>query len=300
MGLLLLQGDSDFRGALDSLGTGLESAWSSARKLRAAYSGPVIRVRRSSDNAEQDFSGSGSLGAVSVAAIESFCGAGNGFLTALYDQSGNGRNLVQATTTIQPQIVTSGVAATLNGRLTPIYSAASPKALQVASSTSTYGFLHGIGTSTVFWLLSVNDTAANKVFARNSNFAGNQNGLVWLFTSTEGLYVQAFSNNNQTPALRNPAAGTGAQSWTTLLDLTNSTLANRMTLWRNKTLQSGSPNTSSGTAAASAADQNYTIGADWGFGNGFDGWIGEHYIWSQDRTADRATFEDSAHSFWGI
>jgi hypothetical protein len=78
----------------------------SLRKLRAAYTGAAIRVRRSSDNTEQDigFSGSG----LDTSALTSFCGSGNGFVTTWYDQSGNARNATQTTAANQPQIVSSG------------------------------------------------------------------------------------------------------------------------------------------------------------------------------------------------
>ena len=73
-----------------------------------------IRVRRSSDNTESDIGFSGAN--LDTAALLTFCGAGNGFITKWYDQSGNGRDLLQATTASQPQIVASGVVLSNNGR----------------------------------------------------------------------------------------------------------------------------------------------------------------------------------------
>jgi hypothetical protein len=91
----------------------------SVRKLKAAYTGSAIRVRRSSDNTEQD------IGFVSnvldTFALTSFCGAGNGFVTTWYDQSGNGRNATQTTASNQPQIVSSGSVITYNGKPTMTY-----------------------------------------------------------------------------------------------------------------------------------------------------------------------------------
>ena len=51
----------------------------SVRLLRSAYSGSAIRVRRSSDNTEQDIGFSG--GNLDTSALTSFCGSGNGFVT---------------------------------------------------------------------------------------------------------------------------------------------------------------------------------------------------------------------------
>jgi hypothetical protein len=45
-----------------------------------------------------------------------FVGAGNGFVTTWYDQSGNSRNATQTDPTRQPQIVSNGALLTENGR----------------------------------------------------------------------------------------------------------------------------------------------------------------------------------------
>lgn len=84
------------------------------QKLLAAYAGSCLRVRRSSDSTEQD------IGFVAneldTASLLTFCGAGDGFITKWYDQSGNARDFIQATAGLQPQIVASGVVKTLNGK----------------------------------------------------------------------------------------------------------------------------------------------------------------------------------------
>lgn len=95
---------AQFTGLLDTYPNA--AAAYSVRLLRSAYSGSAIRVRRSSDNAEQDIGFvSGNL---DTSSLTSFCGAGNGFVTTWYDQSGNGRNATQTTAANQPQIVSSG------------------------------------------------------------------------------------------------------------------------------------------------------------------------------------------------
>lgn len=92
----------------------------SLRKLspNAVYSGAAIRVRRSSDNTEQDinFASSSPNSGIDTSALLSFVGANNGFVTTWYDQSGNGRNAVQTTAANQPQIVSSGAMIDINGK----------------------------------------------------------------------------------------------------------------------------------------------------------------------------------------
>jgi|688.fasta_scaffold641040_2 hypothetical protein len=86
----------------------------SIRKLRSAYSGSAIRVRRSSDNAEQDIGFVNGL--LDTSSLLTFCGVGNGFVTTWYDQSGSGLDAVQLAAVRQPQIVTLGVLDTLNSK----------------------------------------------------------------------------------------------------------------------------------------------------------------------------------------
>jgi len=96
---------------LDTYG-GASSAYS-LRKLSTAYSGSAIRVRRSSDNTEQNIGFSGAD--LDTSSLLSFVGANNGFVTTWYDQSGT-NNAIQTTASNQPQIVTSGSINILNGK----------------------------------------------------------------------------------------------------------------------------------------------------------------------------------------
>jgi hypothetical protein len=86
----------------------------SLRKLRTAYTGSAVRVRRSSDNTEQNIGFIGND--LDTTALLAFCGAGNGFVTTWYDQSGSAQNATMSTQANQPQIVSSGVVLTQNGK----------------------------------------------------------------------------------------------------------------------------------------------------------------------------------------
>jgi hypothetical protein len=68
----------------------------------------LLRVRRSSDNTEQDFAW-GSNGLVDTPGILSFCGGGSGFVSKAYHINNATYDLVQATTSLQPRIVNAGV-----------------------------------------------------------------------------------------------------------------------------------------------------------------------------------------------
>ena len=65
----------------------------------------VVRVRRSSDDAEQDFTAD----EVSDGTLTTFVGGSNdGFVTTWYDQSGNSNHSTQASAAAQPKVVANG------------------------------------------------------------------------------------------------------------------------------------------------------------------------------------------------
>jgi hypothetical protein len=86
----------------------------SVRKLSSSYTGSALRVRRSSDNTEQDIGFVGMY--LDTTALTNFVGAGNGFVTKWYDQSGNNRDAAQTTSSWQSKIVNSGTIITENGK----------------------------------------------------------------------------------------------------------------------------------------------------------------------------------------
>lgn len=86
----------------------------SLRKLRSAYTGNAIRVRRSSDNTEQNIGFVNNV--LDTASLLTFCGAGDGFVTTWYDQSGNNVNLSNGIAVNQFQICNLGSVILLNGK----------------------------------------------------------------------------------------------------------------------------------------------------------------------------------------
>ena len=107
----------------------------SLRKLRNNYIGGPIRVRRSSDNDEQDiyFDANGEL---DITQLTTFCGAGDGFVETWYDQSGNCYDATQVTASSQPQIVSSGSVILTNGKPSVRFSKSSYQVLTNASFTT--------------------------------------------------------------------------------------------------------------------------------------------------------------------
>lgn len=97
-----------FTGEFDSYTSNMQGAWSVSRRLLTSYEGALIRVRRSSDNAELDINATSS-GVLDQAGLLAFVGSNSGYITKIYDQSGAGRDYGQSVALAQFRIVDSGV-----------------------------------------------------------------------------------------------------------------------------------------------------------------------------------------------
>ena len=84
----------------------------SLRSLSNSYADPVVTVRRSSDDAEEDFTAA----EVADGTLAAFCGAGDGFVKQWWDQSGSANHAVAAADTNEPKIVDGGVVVTEEGK----------------------------------------------------------------------------------------------------------------------------------------------------------------------------------------
>ncbi|MFN9110673.1 MAG: arabinofuranosidase catalytic domain-containing protein, partial [Bacteroidota bacterium] len=116
---------------------GLHRAWS-FRRLRAAYTGPCLRARRTSDNKLLDIGFS--LGVMDAASLSSFLAGADGRLHTLYDQAG-AINLAQTALLQQPRIATAGVPVTgLNNRHGYTQVAANTEHILSGSDTSLASF----------------------------------------------------------------------------------------------------------------------------------------------------------------
>jgi hypothetical protein len=94
------------------------SAYYSLRQFTEAETLNAIRVRRSSDDTEQDI-GFDANGDLDTTALLDFVGTGgtdNGFISKWYDQSGNGNDAINADASEQPLVVSAGTLVTENSK----------------------------------------------------------------------------------------------------------------------------------------------------------------------------------------
>jgi hypothetical protein len=145
----------------------------SVRKLRSAYSGSAIRVRRSSDNTETDIGFSG--GNLDTTSLTSFCSGTNGFVTTWYDQSGNGRNATQTTAANQPQIVSSGSIITQGGKPAARFDGINDALLTTANNP--FSFTGSVSTIHASYKNSTTYNSFETILSAGSTGVGPNNDL---------------------------------------------------------------------------------------------------------------------------
>lgn len=162
-------------GLLDQISATAIGAFS-LRRLRNAYAGSAIKVRRSSDNATQNigFDGAGNFDTTS---LTTFIGSNSGFIDTWYDQSGSGNDFAQATTASQPRIVNAGVVDVQNSLPSPDF----------LSST---GLTAGLTASPTNGIRSVSTVAAHGNAANGDILtASATGGFLTRFNAAHTVYL---------------------------------------------------------------------------------------------------------------
>jgi hypothetical protein len=131
----------DAQNTLDQLGlsssTPAVGAYS-IRKLSSSYTGAALRIRRDSDNIEQDiaFLPSGDL---DTTGLKLFVGSGSGFVRTWYDQSGINNHIHQTSQANQPVLVNNGIINRQNSRPVVEFSNTSVRFLSTTTATGVAG-----------------------------------------------------------------------------------------------------------------------------------------------------------------
>jgi hypothetical protein len=158
---------------LDYLTVQPRAVWSIRKLISTATN--AIRVRRSSDNAEADIGFNADL-TLNSTALLAHCGAGSGYITKFYDQTGGGRDLVQATSTKQARIVNAGVYDG-KGVLDGTDDAYSCTALSVNTSDK-LGVYMRIGSASI--------NRYNNIFELSTNYTSQGGAAAIIYTNATG------------------------------------------------------------------------------------------------------------------
>jgi hypothetical protein len=257
---------------------GAAVAFSAARLVgdSSTYTGDLIRVRRASDSAEQDIGFDGD-GLLDTSALATFCAGTDGFITTWYDQSGNGNDPVQVTTSAQPKIydATEGYLTGLkfvpasNTHLSLAYTFdmtdVSAALVAKADNTGNYAIIdaHETTAAREFVMGVNNGTVASTII-----YDGNQTNDSDTLSNYDDLFLLTMFADSSTAndSYLNGQACTGTTSPPATPNTTN--------------------NIRIGQRATGSAD--------------FSGLIFEFVVWFSDQSANRAAIEANINAFYSI
>jgi hypothetical protein len=268
----------------------------SLRKLRSAYTGSAIRVRRSNDNAEQDI-GFVFFGQLDTVALLSFVGANNGFVVTWYDQSSNARDVTQATALSQPQIVSSGSVLLENGEPTIQFDGINDN---LVFGSALLNNAANVYSSVVF---STTSTTSNQIVHSSPSGGGAARGYdLRLPNATQAqLAILTNPSNTTTNALGNFNYSTGNANLIT--GTFNAGLASdEQKIYGNgslvaQTSNSGDSIINDGTNGGLLIG---TFGTINNFGAFLNGNISELLMYTSDQSSNRTGIETNINDFYSI
>lgn len=259
----------------------------SVRKLRTAYTGSCMRVRRTSNNNEQDIGFVNNY--LDTATLKSFAGTSNLFVVTWYDQSGNGRDATQATAANQPRIYDS-VTASIDRRngIVSLRADGTNDRLNVSTGLDIYqnrGFGYGFSvachtsTTVIGYLYYASTNTSSVRFGQAYNITAGRNALVVRRLDADAALTLSSSNN---------FSSTNLQVVTNRMEWTN----NDGFIYRNGT-QVGS-NTSFGTTGntSNTASLNFQL-FHLANSNHFNGSCSEIVLYNTDESASRVSIENN-------
>jgi len=258
----------------ETLGSIADSA--AAYSLRALNGGDpmVVRVRRSSDDAEKDFTASD----VSGGALVDWVGSGNdGFATTWYDQSGNDNHATQSTAGSQPKIVDASA---------------------LVSGGIEFNGTNNYFTTPVNSAASINGDMTAIAVATSSG--QSQNGRIYSARSASGTifeFYQAFDEKVRIYDGVNNRITETSPSISSQYLTSNFVSSSTISMFVDGTDRSPSINTISITTETGVIPH---IGAIVGTANHFNGTIYEIIIYDSDQSANRAAIETNINNYYDI
>lgn len=249
--------------------TGAAAAYS-LRQLSTSTTN-VVRVRRSSDDSEQDFTAS----EITDGTLTTFTGAGDGFVVTWYDQSGNGVNVTAPLDANEPQIVSSGSLILESGKPALLFDGLNNYleavvSLDVSSAASAFSVVAGWTDGAILALTS-NDTTDDEF-------------LVWAAAGTSR------ARYNLTPGPGTAIANTSIRQLFTAIGVRNA----NVTVYRNGSL--GNATATATTAPATAI--RLRIGARDSTSLVSNARKQEVILYASDKSADRIEIENNINLGW--
>ena len=260
----------------------------SVRLLRGAqYNNALLRVRRSSDNAEVDVFvdsnyqlslNSNITSRTSGTTLSSWVSTNNAFVVTWYDQSGSANNATQSTPANQPQIITSGSLGILNTKAAFTFNGTSHQFGLTNTITPASGIFTAVGvgkrTANSTNMTFIGDSTATVATILLSQLASNNR----YYVQRLGGYLESAVDNTANQLILSGVAGSSTNS-----------------LRRNGVVLSTSLTT------FTIANNIRSIGVySQGSPFRFTGQMQEVLIWSADQSSNISGIETNINSFYGI
>jgi len=223
----------------------------------------VVRVRRSSDSAEQDFTST----EITDGTLLAFTGSGDGFVSKWFDQSANGNHAEQLTAINQPKLVSAGVVVLDNGKPAIDYAP--------GAGDSYFEFTQLNNIRSIFYVLNAVTAASSfKNYILGNSYLIHEYdsgaGQQWIYTSMPSFIT---SGNNKINGVTTDLTTTNRQLNQVLLTLIH-------------------------TASSGTADQ---ISKDRGLsGRSWRGKMQELIMYPSDQTTDLTAIDININTFYKI
>lgn len=244
----------------------------SLRKLDCDYAGSAIRVRRSSDNTEQDIGFvNGNIDSASLKTFVGTGGADDGFVVTWYDQSGNSNDATQSTAVIQPLIMDNGVILREGANPTVYFNGG--KAFSLTSTLAVNADFSVFG-------VQARSTTSNSLFI----FANSGSG--------EPYNALQFTDGNAYFTTNSAYVG-GADAVTGIRLFSSFRASSTLTLYRNGASVSGLSGAVSGSTTYNRIGVRNAV--SFATGN-----ISEAIYFNSDKSASRTGIESNINSYYTI
>jgi len=233
----------------------------------------VVKVRRSGDDAELDFTASEVSDGTLAAWVVAGGGTEDGFVKTWYDQSGNTNNATQAAAANQPKIVSSGTLVTENGKA----------ALEFDATSDHFGFASGlfVNEHSIFAVVQQNNLAGAIIAVSGSG------GYYFRYTGSAPASLTWYIPDTTNSVLAFTPASANQELITAIKD--NSNVYGYINGGNERSRPSTGNLTSTPTAIGRYAASNY-----------FGGSIQEIILYASAQSANRTGIEANINDYYNI
>ena len=250
----------------------------SLRKISATYNGNCIKVRRSSDNVEQNIGFANNI--LDTTSLKTFIGINDAFVTTWYDQSSMGNNAIQTTAANQPKIIVSGAINYDNNKPSILFSG--------NSFLNTNTFLNGNSILNLFTVCNFKTANAYEMLFTTTDATSTN---IWFELRRQASYdnIEIYGAYTTASALVN--YGTTINAIKLLSILRNGT---SFISYTNNAL-----GTNNNVLASNYNSTQSIIGARYD-GFYFNGNISEIIFYINNNSSNRVTIQNNINSFYNI